>query len=374
VVLSDRRNRVWLWVLAAVAALAGIAGPRALAQAIPDAIRTKTSELGPEEVQVVTKYVEDHSKNLTSTDPQLLKRDRDDLLEPLSKKDTSVPFRIAYDRALEPKLADMVANADKMVVINGLNIAGDLATDRAITVIESKADDKDPSVRYQVGYALQRAFEAAQNAARAATVQALDAAVKRLEQRIALEKDANVADRWIRAGLAGAGVPELTGDAVGAVARGAIQAAKGLNNPGSVMDAMALLRAAVGVRDVLAQRGSGLNGQAAKDAAEMAGALVARAARMVQKKQLPAGASTERSTYSQVVSAAQTVVQLAGQALGNANIQILGVNGQPVQLNESLNLGNAGGDAKFAEDAQLLVGPGGVLSKPPFDLPPEKFK
>jgi hypothetical protein len=261
-----------------------------------------------------------------------------------------------------------------MVVINGLIIAGDLATDRALAVIESKAGAKEPAVRFQVGYALQRTFKAAQNSARAATVGVLDRAVKGLEQRIGQEKDANVADALIRAGIEAAGVPELTGDAVGAVARGTIQAAKGLNNPGSVKDAEALLRAAVGVRDVLAQRGNGLNAQAAKDAAEMAGALGARVARMVQKKELPAGTSTVRSTYSQVVSAAQTVVQLAGQALGNPDVQIKGVNGQPVQLNESLNQGNASGDAKFAEDAQLLIGPGGVLSKPPFEIPPEKFK
>src|SRR5262249_35688143 len=196
--------------------------------------------------------------------------------------------------------------------------------------------------------------------------QALDDAVKSLEQRIGQEKDANVVDALIRAGIGAAAVPELTGDAVGAVARGTIQAAKGLNNPGSVKDAEALLRAAGGVRDVRAQGGKGRGGSGAKDGAEMGGTLVARVARMVQKKDLPAGAGTLRSTYAQVVSAAQTVVQLAGQALGNPDVQIKGVNGQAVQLNESLSQGNAGGGAKVAEDAQLLIGPGGVLTKPPF--------
>jgi hypothetical protein len=370
-------------MLSAMVALLGLAGPCALAQTIPDAIRTKVGELGPEEVQVVRQYVGDNSKNLLTTppNPQLLRKDREALLDPLSRSGTSVPFRIAYDREINPVATQMAASGDKMIVINGLILAGELATDKGVNLIESKIGDKDPSVRFQAAYALARTFFYAQEVPSAVGPATLMGAVKDLEQRIAQEKDPNVLDRLIRAGIGATAVQSLMGDAISAVAKGTIQAAKGGENPGNGNDCGALLRAAVGLRDTLAQaglRGLPVPAQSAKDAAEMAGALIARAVRMVDQKQLPLGNNPlhpMRDTCAQVASAAQTVSQLAGEVLQPGGDFKLRKNGTPFTIGDSLRQGTVQGDATFTNDAGLLIGAGeGMLSKAPFNIPPERFK
>jgi hypothetical protein len=378
-----------LWVLLATAVALFVGGP-ALAQGIPDAIRTKTTELTADEETLVKQYVEDHSKNLMKGDqPELIKKDRDALLEPLSKKDTGVPFRIKYSQFLIEKLRAMTAvqitgtdkekGAAEKVVLNGVIIAGELATDQAIDLITDKAGAKEPAVRYQVGYALQRVFRASQNPPAAAQVTKLVDAIKGLSDRIAEEKDAQVLDSLIRAGLEGAKINQDA--AISAVAKGAAKAAKNLNNPGGVDEARALLRAADNLQLMIATAnggGSAVGLQSAKDAAELGGMLIARVVRMVEKKELPqaeAKAGDLRDTCAQIVSAAQKLVQFAGQAMNSTGSYVItDKNGRAIQLNELLRRGTTNDDAVFVEDAQLMIGPDGMLTKDPFKFPADSFR
>jgi hypothetical protein len=354
--------------------LALFVGAPALAQDIPDSIRTNVNGLTEEEAKVVAQYVADHSKNL-SDDPQLLKKDRDALLQPLEKANTSAPFRLTYEKSLIPLITQMVGSPKEMVVINGLILAGDLATDRAIEVILGKIGDKAPAVRFQVGYALGRVFQTVVKAPKAARDVVLKGAVKDLEGRIAQEKNAAVLDSFIRAGLDATKIDFLQNDAISAVARGVIKAAKNLNNPAGTREAEALLRAADQLQLVLAQaagRGVPVDPNTAKDAAELGGVLIARVVRMVEKKELPLAEGKPidplRDTSAQLVSASQKLIQFSGQSL-----QPGGTFTMP-PLVESLKQGTVKGDATFVQDAQLLIGPGGMLTKAPFDLPAEKFK
>jgi hypothetical protein len=376
--LSERRNRQWLWVFLA-GMLALFVGGQALAQDIPDAIRTKVTPLDEAETKVVQDYVEAHSKNLQSTDPQLVKKDRDALLQPLEKADTSVPFRITYDKFLIPKITPMMTSSTEMIVINGLILAGDLATDKAVDLVMSKAGDKAPAVRYQVGYAIVRVCRAVHDSQPAVNPNKLPDVLTDLEGRIAQEKDPQVLDAFIRAGLAAAKIDNVQNQAISAVAKGVAKAAKNLNNPAGQKEAEALLRAADQLQLILAQaagRGVPVNATTAKEAAEMGGVLIARVVRMVEKKQLPQQAGDPlRDACAQLVSAAQKLIQFSGQALQpGGDFQIKDKDGKAIYLNESLKLGTVKGDATFVQDAQLLIGPGGMLSKPPFELPPEEFK
>jgi len=380
VVLSDRRNRVWLWVLAAVTALAGVGGARALAQGIPDAIRTKVEQLNEAEAKTVAQYVDDHSKNLLSDDPQLLKKDRDALLEPLSKSDTGVGFRIAYDRVLIPKITPMMTAPKDLVVINGLNIAGDLATDRAVDLVVGQATAKLPSVRYQAAYALERVFRAVLEGQPAASAQKLSTAVGGLEQRIAQEKDAQVLDRLIRAGLSAAKImkPEvqLQDVAISAVSKGAAGSAKNMINGGGQQEMSAFLRAADGEQLMIAQAGgrAGMKQDTAKAAALLGGVLIGRVVKMVETKQLPPNTDSKvdplRQTCSQMVSAAQKLIQFSGQIMQPGGTFVLADDkGAPLDLGGDVRKGTKDDDARFSTVGWDAVK--AMLAKPPFAIPAE---
>ncbi len=376
-------------MLAAAFALVGVLGSPALAQGIPDAIRTKTEQLSADEANQVKQYVTDNSKNLMSGDPQLMKKDRDALLEPLQKGDTGVSFRIACERELLPKIQQMVASKEDLIAVNGLILAGDLATTGAVGVIETKIGDKAAAVRFQAGFALARTFQAFRTGQPAVDEATLKNALTDLQGRISQERNTRVLDSFIRAGLAAAESEKLRAKAVTVVARGVIDAAKNLNDPATAKeDADALLRAAVEVRNImgdLVQKNTAFDPESATNAAEMAGVLISRINQMVEQKQLPGldgkdgkplplreacGSGSDGRGEGDPVGG-PTVLQPGAEFPDCWTLRATA--DRPWQ--GSSPRAARTGDGKFSTlDVDAIIGQGGILSKPPFKISPDKLK
>lgn len=366
----DRRlNRRHAGILAA--ALAGLAffGGHAAGQGIidiPSGVVSKATPLSADEEATVRQFVEENSKNLLSKDPVLLRRDRNAILTKLDAPQVGVPFRLFYDSVLQPHLQAMLDSPEQKTVINGLVIAGSLATDRSLNLVMSKLQGP-VDVRYEAASALGRVFKAA--ASQPLGANQLPQTVRSLEQHIAGEKDPHVRDALIRAALAAAEMDDLRAAALSSLARGLTAVFRGANakNPGDA-ELNAFLRGCVGVRDIAArarQQKVRLPAQPAKDAAEVAGAALVYVNKVLVNAP-QSNAVLDRQRLADITASAQTTIELAGPLLDNNSVNL------GVRLAEAVRQGNKNGDAQFGVDVNQKIVP--TLAKPPFELPPDRFR
>src|SRR5262249_53979445 len=138
-------------VLSLCVVLLGVCPPTAVAQqSLPDTIVTKpTAPTSPEEAQIKA-FVDQHASDLGAAEPAKIKRARQDLLEPLLNPNVSSTFRIAYAKALEPSLSQFTSEKrdTDVVAINCLFIAGELATEQGLSVVEKQLNNADAVIRY----------------------------------------------------------------------------------------------------------------------------------------------------------------------------------------------------------------------------------
>jgi hypothetical protein len=367
--LDRRLNRRHAGILAA--ALAGLTffGGHALAQGIvdiPAATVAKAVPLSPEEQAAVKAYVDAYSKNLLGDDPILLRRDRMAILSKLDAPQVGVPFRLAYDAELQPHIQAMLNDPREKTVINGLVIAGSLATDRSVNLVTSKL--KGPvAVRFEAASALGRVFKAAANQPLGANN--LPATVRGLEQAIAAEQDPIVRDALIRAAIHAADMTEHRPAALSAISRGVSAVVRG--GQGKVptdAELNCLIRASVGVRDIATRakdQNVRLPAQPAKDAAELAGAILVYVNKVLLAAAQP-NITLDRERLANLAASAQTTIELAGPLLDNNNMN-LGVN-----LAANVRRGDRNGDAQFGVDVNQKIIP--TLGRPPFELPADRFR
>jgi len=379
VALSDRSlKRMTAWVALAALAWVGVASRTAVAQLdrLPAEIVGSTNALTPAQVTTVTVYVEAHSKNLgDAAKPQAIRADRLELLQPLPEAGT--PFRIKYGELLGPKLLALVNDPGQteLVVINALVIAGDLGTQQALDVLNLGAKSAKPAVRYQAAYGLLRTFEtAAPNKTPAMRDDQFERAIAGTTERITNEKDPLVLDALVRALLTAANNERFRDRAVSVLSKSIGETVKSLaGNPGhktlTEPQLDTLIRTTAGVRDILtAANQRPVPAQVAKDAAELAGRLIAHMVKAVEGKQiamLPPDPIRDR--YSQLATAAETVVVFSGTTLQP------GGNFPNKDLGRTLKQATVQDDAKFALDGRTIAGSDGMLSKSPFNFPPDHF-
>lgn len=360
--MDRRQNQHWVWCLVGVIGLFG--APTAMAQLadIPIEVREKNAPLGADETALVQKFVQENSKNLLSTDPVLLRKDRNAILKKLEGT-VSVPFRLEYSKALVGPLQGMFASKTDLTVINGLVIAGEVATDTTLAMVQSRNKDGFAPIRFAAASALGRVFLAAQ--LNQPAVNQLSGAVKGLEPLIAAEKDPHVQEALIRTALVAAQLPQERSNAISAMSKGV----SGLLRPisGVPMDAAhvaALQRASVGLRDIAVGAGQ-VTPAAAKDAAEASGRILVTIAKMVEKTAKP-GELANREVLVQLSQSTQTTIELVGQLLNGKGVE-LGVG----KLGDTLGKKTRNDDASYVVDVGNVVT---ALSKVPFEVPAERLK
>lgn len=391
--VNDRSSKAILnsvgGVVSAMATFAGVlgaagmvaVGPLSAASAqviaLPPELVTDP-DLSAEELAQVRAFIDEHAPALLrSADREKLKAARLALVTPLANPAASAPFRIGMAAALDPTLTQMMVAKEDLLVINALVISGELATPTALSRLTAALSNEKEEIRYQAAYGLRRAFLAMQGGTPAVRSDQADDAITAIGNQLAREEDAIVIDGLVAAGLAAIGVDRHRNIGITQVSVGLIANARaaGANVRGEAY-ANALLRACSGVRDALGKPGGAAAPTAAKQAAELAGAVIAHARNVVQASKLPTTSQggdkipAVREGYAQAIGAASQLLQLAGTTL-NANARLT-----LPDLVRSLRAGTVQADTQFALDAETIVGGGAgvpALARPPFEFPANHF-
>ncbi|MBS0197149.1 MAG: HEAT repeat domain-containing protein [Planctomycetes bacterium] len=333
-----------------------------------DATLRHAQQLGDGEKESVRAFVAANSTNLSNADPMLIKKDRGVLLTQLADSKNSAAFRIEYSRQLEPLLSPLVTNANEIVAVNALTIAGDLATAPAANMLLQACGSEKPAVRYQAAYGLRRTFEALGKMP-TPTMREDQAAdtIKAMGAKLVAESDALVTDGLVLAMIEAAGIGQYRPQALPLLYTSMTTKVKGIRNA-AAPEAMlrAVLRTNTGLRDVLTAATSGQVGsETLKGCAEFAAESIAYCVRTVEAKAMPADKAS-REAHAQLASAAETVILLSLEQQG----------GKPPaakKIGDNLKAATTAGDAQFSVDARSLIGPGGLLSKDPYKFPDSQF-
>lgn len=354
--------------------------------AAPSTARAQTElpvaalSLTDEQKSAIAKHITDHSTKLAESDAAALRRDRSKLVEPLQAGQVSAAFRLEYSRKLAPALPALIRSKQDIVAINAAVVAGELATDEGIDLVIEGLKSESAPVRYQSAAGARRSFETLQASAEAMSGPAAERLVTALADRLGKESDPLVIDGAVRGLLGAAAVakPAYSSARVLAVAK----LAEGLSKrqefagdkPVSTTMLQTALTACGGLRDQIAGAGnSGLGAQGFKDAAEFTGHVLAHIARVARSGAMPAmaegGSPTPvRELYAQLAQLSETVMLSAGRATSSQ------FQGSTRDLAAKLRGDSSKSDGEFVNEIAQIAGPGGVLSKPPFEFPANRFK
>lgn len=364
-----------------VAALIILNSPAALGQIVQ--LPTDKLTLDDADKKVMTDYVAAHSTNLENDDGNLIKRDKAMLVEPLQKANVSVAFRLEYSRLLVARLKLLVASNRDLVAINSVVISGELATNEGVDLVIDGLAGASGSVRMTAAAAARRTFQSAKDAVTPAISD--DAGVKLvavLEAKLKVETDPVVTQGIVRALLAAADLskngfdPTRTSAIKKVCATLSGRAELAANTPLDAAWLNTLMIACGGLRDQMGgNNAKPLSNASLKEISELAGHILAHAARVVLKGNLPPmnaggapGQTPIRELYAQLSQLAETLVLSAGRSLQS------GFTVSPRNLAGKLRADAAKSDGEFVIEVEQIVGAGGDMSKAPFEFAPGMFK
>ena len=147
-----------------------------------------------------------------------LKSARESLLSPLQERAVSPSFRLALWEGVAPTVRTMVKSDNDQQVVNGLRIAGEIATDTSLEVVPELLRSKKPSIRFAASFAIMRCFEETQGKTPAIGLQKANELVAALGDALKAETDTNCQDSLVRALAAAASdkqsLEKIQGEAV----------------------------------------------------------------------------------------------------------------------------------------------------------------
>ncbi len=338
----------------------------------PEEARTR-ADLSEADRQKVRDYIKAGSANLRSDQAALVRTDRNLLIEPLMKPDTSAAVRLVYRDELAAKLREMAGTSDEFAQINAMIIAGEIGTFETTRVLLTGLDAKLATVRYQASYGLRRTFESLAAGPQGIAPEEAQSLVPDIQRKLTAEAAEHVVDGLARALLAGAGVgasgyQRFAGACVSGACKGLGERAD-LKGSAALGPAMtdALADTCNRIREQLLSRAAHLTNQPLIDAAEFAGKVLSHAARVAGSRGgLPAAPA--RARYTAATASAESLVPLIGRAL-DANFAAA-----VPQASQHLKAATTAEDAKFADEVARIAGPGGILAAAPFNIPTDRFR
>lgn len=339
----------------------------------------RSAQLSGEQISTVQRFIRDNTGSLASDNPQMVRRNRTALLEHLTDIQASPAFRVEFSKAIVPLLKPLVASEADLTVVNALVLAGDVATGDSMLILRDALKSAKPAIRYQAAFGMRRTFEAlASMATPTLRSDQAEEGVSDLTKQLSVEADELVIDGLTYATIEAAKAPGLRNFALLRLCETLSVKLKSMSG-GREQFAGALLRAGVGVRDALSATQVGgqggqsgpLSAEATRACAELGGQLIAYCVRSVENKALPMAQRGEagysvREVYAQLATTAENIVLLAATLQG---VQAP----QSRRIGDRLKTSTTSGDVSFGEDARLLVGKAGLLSKPPFSFDPTTF-
>lgn len=320
-------------------------------------------------------HIAKHLADLQSEDPDVMKRAKNALTAPLLETNVSVPFRQAYsDALLAADLAKVCKHKNDAVAINALRVAGEVAENQMITLVQDAFTDTRSSVRYAAVFAAGRTFE--QMAVPGRAIAATPGKAEELVRSIAKvlndsKEDTLVVDGASRALLAAAKIEEPRAASTATAAL--IEVSKGLSKRLSAASAddkavvESSLRAVQQIGDAFnGSNGSKIDKDARMEAAGLAGELAAWVVRQVAGGKVSLDKNdAARKSYQTALAAAENTILFAVKASGATP--------PPARLVPAFEQVNREGDAAvIVQMRDWLVA--NVLAKAPFNLPADRFK
>lgn len=355
-------------------------------QTIPADVVAAQGGLTGEQKAQVEKFVNDHVKGL-SGDAKVMREARVTLLSPLTASQVGLPFRSEYSEAILKSLPDLAKGGGPKGV-NAILILGEVATTKSLDVIEGLLEAGEPSVRFAAASAINSSFEQVRAKTPSLAAERVRTSLGKIATRLGTEQDAVVFDSLVRSTLSASkitqsGYEQLRSIALDGLSKAlADRLAAGTVGAKDATMLQATLRAALALRDELAieERNRGVAGNGSKLSAAVlknivafAGESLALSARLIKDAEINPSADADDAARERATKGRAIIGQLAGTAQSVVYLAAPLMESGPITPS-SVNLGSVAREARNESDARFLttvtelVGPGGVLSKPPFTV------
>ncbi|MBX3390469.1 MAG: hypothetical protein KF691_13555 [Phycisphaeraceae bacterium] len=372
------RSALWAVVLAACT----LAIPAARAQDLPTEIVTSATPLSDAQKEAIKQYADPFLESLRGDDAVKVRDARVALVRPLQRTDIAVgvPFRQAYSQVLGRPLATLAEDKRALNAINAMRVGAELATAEGFDIIEKGFRSPSVPVRVAAAGAASRAFVVANSTSSAVVPKRLLDAATQLGSLLA-DPDPIVVDSASRALVKAMEISrqsEVRNGACVVLCKGIVACAVKVTTQLPAPEMFdAFRRTSLALREdltkVQADRPS-LSPEALRAIEELSGQLIAMVVRLVSANALPpirqADAGAERKEKEALREAPSQIVGASEQSLS-----LIADKTEPIRTNfaDKIRRASVESDAEFVIDARKLIGPGGRLSRPPFNLPDGLF-
>jgi hypothetical protein len=154
----------------------------------------------------MTAFVGDRLGGLSSGEPTAIRQARMDLLGPLHHAEIDGSFRLQYSGALgQGGLATLATDNDALVAINAIVIAGELATQLSVTILERALGDSREAIRYEAARSMGLLLRAIDTGDAAIPANQVDAIFRSITAKFRDESSVQVIDALVVA----LGAPEV---------------------------------------------------------------------------------------------------------------------------------------------------------------------
>jgi hypothetical protein len=330
---------------------------------LPAEVVRSTRQLVPDQVDMIRGYLKDTVEGLgAAADPAKIRKARLAILEPLQDQQVSAPFRLEYSRALADKLTEFTGKTDTIVVINALFVAGELATEQGVGIVEKHLSSKDTSVRFAAIKGLAVTLDAAARRTPAIADERLLKILDSLSKSLATEEDPVVYDATARAIATGFNKDSISSAAVTQLSKPlSAWLKKNAGKPGSPERLDTLIVVSTSVRDAATKvaAGAALSASAKRDAttlgAELLGYVAAGLKAGAEFPKINAGDPEEQQASKKLARAKIRQLAALGEAIVAATVPDAPVIGA-AKLVET---------ARAEDDAGFLDGVDRILKKLP---------
>ena len=175
----------------------------------------------------VTAYVSERLGGLSSAEPMAIRQARIDLLAPLHRAEVDGSFRLKYSGALQQGgLATLATDSDDRVAINAIVVAGELATQLSVSILEHALGDDREAIRYEAARSMGLLLSAYDTGDAAIPANQIDSVFRSIESQFKSEASVQVVDALIVALATPGDDPQFRTRCVRAMCDGAAEVAR----------------------------------------------------------------------------------------------------------------------------------------------------
>lgn len=326
---------------------------------------------GPVDQQILA-YAQNHAETLESAPGAAAESAIKAILSPLENPKVSVSFRLRYGAALAKSLDTMIAGEDVWRRLTAVHIAARIATTSSVRLVYDSMRAKDKGDRYFAVASAEAVFAEVARTPPAVTPADLERLIDRIAEDLETDPDPLLVDVRVRALIAAAAIPDnqASGVAVRSASNLAARVAARVRQvpvaagPADRRVMLAAQRAALFLRDDIANGGRTTPAEIGKAAAGLAGDMIALAAARVRSGDAAPG--DEASGDAQFL-------RLAGVLLNFADLRLAEATGAQPVFNDIPDLGQLLGTGDLRtlnlETSRLLQ----RLGEAPFGFDPKRF-